>query len=80
MSVRIPLNVLVSLGNYRTFFVFMVTSKEKYLAIWKPYSYQSSIIFRRLPVMFAMAWMYVLKASTLSIVVVTRSTARWVRG
>ena len=80
LSIRIPVNVLMSLGNYIAFFVFMVASTEKYLAICKPYSYQSSIIVKRLPVVFAMAWLFVLIASTLSIIAVTHSTAAWVRG
>ena len=80
LSTRIPLNVFVGLGNYIAFFVFMVASAEKYLAICKPYSYQSSIIVRRLPVMFAMAWLFVLTASIILIIALTQSAAPWVRG
>ena len=80
LGARIPLNVFLGLGNYTAYFVFMVASAEKYLAICKPYSYQSSIIVRRLPVWFAMAWLFVLTALTLSFVAMSHSTAPWVRG
>ena len=80
LSPRLPFTTFIIHFTYISYPVFLVASVEKYLAICKPYSYQSSIIVRRLPVMFAMAWLFVLTASIILIIALTQSTAPWVRG
>ena len=58
-ELRIPLTTLVFTSNYISFHVFALASMEKYLAICKPFSYESSVIVRRLPVNFVIVWLYV---------------------
>ena len=59
-ALRIPINTLMLFANYIGYHVFMVASIQKYLAICKPISYQLSPFVKRLPVVFAIAWIYVL--------------------
>ena len=59
-ALRIPINTLVLFANYIGYHVFFVASIQKYLAICKPISYQSSPFVKRLPVVFTLAWIYVL--------------------
>ena len=59
-ALRVPVNTLVLFANYIGYHVFLVASIQKYLAICKPTSYQSSPFIKRLPVVFALAWIYVL--------------------
>ena len=80
LSVRLPFTMFLIPATYASFPIFLVASAEKYLAICKPYSYQSSIIVRRLPVVFAMAWLFIFTTSTSLAMVVTHSTAPWVNG
>ena len=56
----IPINLFMASSNYIGYYVFLVASIQKYLAICKPISYQSSSFVKRLPVVFALAWIYVL--------------------
>ena len=63
-ELRIPLSIVVFTRNYISFHVFALASMEKYLAICKPFSYESSVIARRLPVNFVIVWLYVFSFST----------------
>ena len=58
-ALRIPINTLVLFVNYVGYHVFLVASIQKYLAICKPISYQSSPFVKRLPIVFVLAWIYV---------------------
>ena len=60
---RIPLTIVTFTSNYIGFHVFALASMEKYLAICKPFSYESSVIVRRLPVNFVIVWLYVFSIS-----------------
>ena len=57
-ELRIPIMIMVVLSNYIGFQVFVVASVEKYLAICKPFGYESSTFIRRLPMHFALVWLY----------------------
>mgnify|MGYP001794085694 CR=1 FL=1 len=56
---KIPINVMMASANYIGYYVFLVASVQKYLAICRPISYQSSSLIKRLPIAFVVAWMYV---------------------
>lgn len=77
---RIPWRIPILHSTYISYFIFLVASVEQYLAICKPYSYQSSFIIRKLSVVLAMAWLFVFLASTSFTIVGTFSTAPWVAG
>ena len=57
-ELRIPIMIMVLLSNYIGFQVFVAASVEKYLAICKPFSYESSTFVRRLPMGFVLLWLY----------------------
>mgnify|MGYP001794105210 CR=1 FL=1 len=80
LSVRLPFTMFLIHITYICYPIFLVASVEKYLAICKPYSYQTSIIVRRLPLVFGMTWLFVFLISTSLAIAVTHSTARWVNG
>ena len=61
---RILLTIVTYTCNYMSFHVFALASMEKYLAICKPFSYESSVIVRRLPVNFVIVWLYVFSVNT----------------
>ena len=62
-ALKIFIYVLVTSVNYMGYYVFLVASIQKYLAICRPISYQSSSFVKNLPVSFALAWTYVLLVS-----------------
>ena len=64
-EVRIPVSVSIFISNYISFHVFLVASMEKYLAICKPFSYQSSVLVRWLPLNFVIIWLYIFSLSTI---------------
>ena len=49
-EVRIPISVMMFIINYISFHAFLVASMEKYFAICKPFTYQSTVFIRWLPV------------------------------
>ena len=57
--VRITLRSVLLAASYISYHIFLIASVQKYLAICKPISYQSSIISRRLPAVFVAVWLYV---------------------
>ena len=63
-KLRIPIMVMLFFSNYISFHVFVVASMEKYLAICKPFSYQSSVLVRSLPIYFITVWLYVFSFCT----------------
>ena len=80
LSPRLPFTTFIIHFTYISYPVFLVASVEKYLAICKPYSYRSSIIVKRLPLVFAMTWFFVFLISASFTVVLSMSTAPWVTG
>ena len=64
LGVRIALRSVVLAASYISYHIFLIASVQKYLAICKPISYQSSIICRRLSAVFAAVWLYVVVIST----------------
>ena len=64
-ELRIPISFMLFISNYISFHVFLVASVEKYLAICKPFSYQSSALIRRLPLNFVIVWLYILSLGTI---------------
>ena len=58
-ELRIPISIMMFVSNYISFHVFLVASVEKYLAICKPFSYQSSVLIRWLPLNFVVVWLYI---------------------
>ena len=56
---KIPINAIMVSANYTGYHMILVASIQKYLAICRPTSYQSSSFVKRLPIVFALAWMYV---------------------
>ena len=64
-EVRIPMSVSILISNYISFHVFLVASMEKYLAICKPFSYQSSVLVKWLPLNFVIVWLYVFSLGTI---------------
>ena len=75
---RIPWRIPILHSTYISYFIFLVASVEQYLAICKPYSYQSSIIVRRLPAVFAVAWLFVSIIST-CVAIMNQSSPFWTR-
>ena len=63
-ELRIPIMVMILPSNYVSFHVFLVASMEKYLAICKPFSYQSSVLVRWLPLSFVIVWLYIFSLGT----------------
>ena len=63
-ELRIPIMVMILASSYISFHVFLVASVEKYLAICKPFSYQSSVLVRWLPLNFIIVWLYILSLGT----------------
>ena len=57
---RIPLIIMINIGNFVGYYIFVVGSVEKYLAICQPLKYHSSPFIERLPMMFGMAWLLTL--------------------
>lgn len=78
LNFRILITVVTTVGDHISYYVFLVASVEKYLAICKPYSYQSSIIVRRLPAVFAVAWLFVSIIST-CVAIMNQSSPFWTR-
>ena len=66
---RILLASVIFTCNYTSFHIFALASIEKYLAICKPFSYESSMIVRMLPVNFVIAWLYVISLSSCTAVI-----------
>ena len=58
-ELQIPIAVMLIPSNYISFHVFLVASMEKYLAICKPFSYESSRLVTRLPLNFFIIWLYI---------------------
>ena len=58
-ALRIPISTMMASVNYISYYVFLVVSILKYLAICRPISYRSSSFIKRLPVAFALGRMYV---------------------
>ena len=58
-ALRLPINSLMNSTNYISYYVFLVASIQKYLAICRPINYQSSFFVKRLPIAFVLAWIYV---------------------
>ena len=79
-SLKNPLAIMITIGNYTPYYVFLVASMEKYLAICKPYSYQSSFIVRKLPLVFAMVWFFMVTFSICIIACIPEDVPLWVRG
>ena len=76
-ELRIPIAIMLFTRNYICFHVFALASMEKYLAICKPFSYESSAIVRRLPVNFVVAWLYVFSLSTVFAIVEALDFIPW---
>ena len=76
-KLRIPIALTLFTRNYISFHVFALASMEKYLAICKPFSYESSAIVRRLPVNFVVAWLYVFSLSTVFAIVDALNLIPW---
>ena len=76
-ELRIPIAITLFTRNYISFHVFALASMEKYLAICKPFSYESSVIVRRLPVNFIIVWLYVFSLSTVFAIVEALDLIPW---
>ena len=76
-ALRIPINTLMSFANYIGYHVFLVASIQQYLAICRPISYQLSSFVERLPVVFALAWIYVLLLSLIFFAMETLAPFLW---
>ena len=76
-ELRIPLMIVIIFLNYISFHVFLVASIEKYVAICKPFSYQSSMIVTRLPVVFAIVWLYIFTSGTVTTVIEVLDLIPW---
>ena len=63
-ELRAPIRIVTLCSHYVGFHVFLLASMEKYLAICTPFSYESSVIIRRLPVNFVLVWLYIFSLST----------------
>ena len=68
-ELRIPISMMMIISNYVSFHVFLVASVEKYLAICKPFTYQSSVLGRWLPVNFFAVWLYICSLGTIVTVI-----------
>ena len=64
LGVRIALRSVLLAATGISYHIFLIASVQKYLAICKPINYQSSIISRRLPAVFAVVWLYVVVMCT----------------
>ena len=64
-ELRIPISVMMFISNYISFHVFLLASMEKYVAICEPFSYQSSVLVRWLPLNFVIIWLYIFSLSTI---------------
>ena len=78
-AMKIVINVVVNTANYIGYHIFLVASIQKYLAICRPTTYQSSPFVKRLPLVFAMAWIYVFLANTLFSLMKTLSPLLWLQ-
>ena len=58
-ELRILISFIMFVSTYISFHVFLVASLEKYLAICKPFGYQSSVLVRWLPLSFVIIWLYI---------------------
>ena len=76
-ALGITINTLMSFTNYIGYHVFLVASIQKYLAICRPMSYQSSPFVKRLPIVFALAWIYVLLLNLVFPVMETLAPFLW---
>ena len=76
-ELRIPLIIVVLLSNYTSFHVFLVASVEKYLAICKPFSYESSIFVTKLPKVFAIVWLYIFTFGVVTTVIEVLFPVPW---
>ena len=76
-ELRIPIAITLFMRNYISLHVFSLASMEKYLAICKPFSYDSSLIVRRLSVNFVIVWLYVFSLSTIFAVVEALDLIPW---
>ena len=63
-ELRIPIVVMTRPSNYISFHAFVVASMEKYLAICKPFSYQSSVFLWWLPLNFVILWLHIFSRGT----------------
>ena len=64
-ELRIPISFMLFISNYISFHVFLVASVEKYLAICKPFSYNSSVLISWLPLNFVIVWLYIFSLGTI---------------
>ena len=64
-ELRIPISIMMFVSTNISFHVFVVASVEKYLAICKPFSYQSSVLIRWLPLNFVIIWLYIFSIGTI---------------
>ena len=78
-AMKILISMVINSANCIGFHVFLVASIQKYLAICKPIRYQSSPFVRRLPVVFALAWIYVLLINAAFALLETLSPFLWTR-
>ena len=76
-ELRIPIAMTMFTRNYISFHVFASTSMEKYLAICKPFTYESSVIVRRLSVNFIIVWLHVFSLSTVIAIVEALDLIPW---
>ena len=58
-ALKILTNMVVASANFLGYVVFLVASIQKYLAICRPISYQSSSFVKHLPVTFELEWTHV---------------------
>lgn len=63
-SKRLPVLITIYIATYNSYYVFLIAIVEKYMAICKPLCYDSSIIVRKLPAAFVLAWTLVAVLAT----------------